>query len=283
LEVVKRTFADAGCVLLEDEYRGNKKPLSFVCSCANRTTITYDHFCTRIKEDVACICENGHKTHRWTEAEVIQKLEEAGCQYVGGYVSAQSDMHYICACGRKGIIKFSFFLQGQRCRLCGYEKAAAKRKHDLEDVRCFYHGKGCLLLADDYKNSHTVTPFLCECSDVGFLRFDDFRRGVRCGCKKRKTLEERQELYQYITLFFQSKECELLTPLEEFWNTVQPLKYKCKCGTLSQTGFRNFVGHPCCYKCSKVNMAANKKAWSEAIASEEAMDRLMDRINERMK
>jgi len=256
--------------------------LRFVCSCGNQTTITYDYFCTRIKKDVACVCEKGCKVHYWTEAEVIQKLEEAGCQYVGGYVSAQTDMNYICTCGRKAIIKFSFFLQGQRCRSCGYEKAAAKRKHDLEDVRSFYQGKGCLLLASEYKNSRSIMPFLCDCGDVGRLSFSDFQRGVRCGCKKRKTWEERQELYQYITLFFQSKECELLTPLDEFWNTYQSLQYKCKCGTLSQTSFQNFVGHPCCYKCSKVNMAATKMAWSEAIAGEEAMERLTDLINERM-
>jgi hypothetical protein len=280
-EVVTRAFEDAECILLEDGYRGNKKPLRFICSCGNETSITYDHLCTRVKQDVECVCENGRKLHRWTEDEVIQTLKDSGCQYVSGYVSAQTDMHYICSCGREAVIKFSFFLQGQRCKECGYERAAAKRKHALEHVQTFYRSHGCELLANSYKNTHTIMPFICECGKVGFLRFDDFRRGVRCGCKKRKTRQERQDLYQYVVLFFQSKGCELLTPLNEFWNVHQSLRYRCKCGTCTQTAFRNFIGHACCYKCGKVNMTATKVAWSQVIASENAIDDLMTAIDGR--
>lgn len=43
-EFVKKTFEENGCLLLSDEYLGCKQKLDYVCSCGNKSKISFDNF-----------------------------------------------------------------------------------------------------------------------------------------------------------------------------------------------------------------------------------------------
>jgi len=54
------------------------------------------------------------------------------------------------------------------------------KKHTLEFVIKEFIDNGCELIDGKYLNNRVPLKYRCSCGTIGYIRFDDFRHGVRC-------------------------------------------------------------------------------------------------------
>lgn len=120
------------------------------------------------------------------------------------------------------------------------------RKLTLEYVEEYFEEQGCELLEDEYKNSHILMKYICNCGDISKICFSHFKRGVRCkkcGDKKQKhTLE-------YVGQYFLDNNCVLLE--KEYVNANTLMKYRCSFGHISKIRFGNFQQGVGCRQCGR--------------------------------
>jgi hypothetical protein len=126
-EFVKNYFEEQGCKLLENEYKDSSIKMNYMCSCGNRSSITWANFSQGYRCRV-CGIKKTAKARRFSNEYVKQYFEEHNCKLIDEYKGALTPMHYICECGNEDKIRFSKFKIGQRCRKCKYRKSGAKSK-----------------------------------------------------------------------------------------------------------------------------------------------------------
>lgn len=122
IESVREHFENEGCKLLSDSYVKCKKHLEYICSCGNKSKITYEKFRIgqRCRE-----CRNrklrGNGAHTY---EFIKKVfEDGGCVLLSdSYKNGKEKLKYQCECGSVSEISYSKFKIGQRCQKCKSRK-----------------------------------------------------------------------------------------------------------------------------------------------------------------
>ena len=148
LAEVRQKFADAGCTMVSDEYRSNKRTLiQYRCSCGSPTvhSITVSCFQAGLRcpdcrgaRCTATVLARFGVTHvskipevreralagilkyvndkRYTLEEAKEIVKQGGCELLSDtYVSNTTPMPIRFACGCEGPMTLARFLQGQRC------------------------------------------------------------------------------------------------------------------------------------------------------------------------
>lgn len=122
---IKREFEKEGCILLSEEYINTMTHLDYICSCGNRSSITYNNF----KKDVRCYDCSG-KT-RWDFISVKQYFKDNNCELLSKeYLNAHQVLDYICECGRQSTVRFANFQNGARCKKCASEKQSGENNYN---------------------------------------------------------------------------------------------------------------------------------------------------------
>jgi hypothetical protein len=150
IEEVKETIEKEGCTLVSTEYKTNKKPLNILCSCGNTEpfSMTFMNF-TRGGRCKACRIDRMKETNKKrygyeyvsqrpetkestlsgirkyvleekkkTFSEVQDYFKSKGCKVLDNesvYKNGSTKLRFRCICGRKGLISYAKFSQGQRC------------------------------------------------------------------------------------------------------------------------------------------------------------------------
>ena len=118
---VEQIFKSGGCILL-DEYNGDKKLLTYKCSCGNISKINLNNF------------QNGHRRAKCSglEKHIQRDVEEYfklnNCELLSKYKNNKTRLKYRCSCGNISFINFNRFQKGSRCRECGFEKLRGDQK-----------------------------------------------------------------------------------------------------------------------------------------------------------
>jgi hypothetical protein len=122
LDVVRKVFAEADCVLISEEYVDANTPLNYLCNCGRNSKISFYDF--RLGKRCR---ECGNKKigikRRHAYDYVKGFFEDAGCLLLSErYVDANTPLDYVCSCGNDSKISFYDFQTGGRCRKCYLEK-----------------------------------------------------------------------------------------------------------------------------------------------------------------
>jgi hypothetical protein len=180
LEYVKKYFKDRGCELLEERYIDNKTRMKYRCNCGNISKIVFNCF----KQNQRCkICgsKKSAEKQKYKYEEVKNIFSLNGCELLSmSYKDSKTLLYYICSCGNKSKISFHSFLQGHRCKKCGYEKNAEKLRYNYKEVKEIMKEKGCRLLSKDYKNGESLLYYICSCGNKSKISFHSFLQGHRC-------------------------------------------------------------------------------------------------------
>lgn len=124
---------------------------------------------------------------------IKKNFEDAGCALLSKeYKNNRSLLAYICICGTKTSIRFDNFIRGTRCQICKANNIKKNRSHKLSFIQEFFIKKGCVLLSPFYVNCMTPLKYICVCGKIAMIRFNDFRKGVRCkNCYSNKITKDR--------------------------------------------------------------------------------------------
>jgi hypothetical protein len=122
IEVVRKVFAEAGCVLISEEYVDTNTPLDYICNCGRNSKTSFYSF--RLgKRCRSCGNKKIGTKKRLAYDYVKEVFEDAGCLLLSErYVDAKTPLDYICSCGNDSKISFNNFKIGGRCRKCYLEK-----------------------------------------------------------------------------------------------------------------------------------------------------------------
>lgn len=125
-DYVKQLFDEAGCKLLESEYKSSRTRMKFICSCGNLGTITFSSFSGghRCKK---CGSHRGAEKLKLNYEYVKNEFSKRGCKLLSkDYINNNTPLAYICSCGRQSSIRYADFRSGQRCMECGIEKRSGE-------------------------------------------------------------------------------------------------------------------------------------------------------------
>jgi hypothetical protein len=130
---VKSIFEKNSCTLLSENYEGQNAPLKFRCKCGE---IDYKNFVTFKKFPFCKLCGNKNKrtkSIKYTESDVIGRLEELDCLYISGFDgSVKTKIKYICPNGHTSKASFdSINNRGHgRCKQCATEATSGENNYN---------------------------------------------------------------------------------------------------------------------------------------------------------
>lgn len=179
-----------------------------------------------------------------TYGYIKKYFEDNYCELLSEeYINANTKLKYRCKCGNESEIIFNSFRQGGRCKQCGIDRRANKRKFSYNDVKQYFEDNGCELLENDYINSQELMRYKCSCGNISKIRFNEFRQGRRCS----KCGGTEKHSYEYVYNYFKENGCELLE--KEYINNNTRMKFICKCGNINKITFAHFKRGNRCITC----------------------------------
>jgi len=127
---IKKCFEERGCILLSREYKNGHTPLDYICSCGNKSKITFFD----LLEGKRC-WECGRKKladyHRLDYDYVYKFFKDHGCELLEKeYINAHQKLKYRCECGEISEITFDKFKMGQRCEKCKIKKISGENHYN---------------------------------------------------------------------------------------------------------------------------------------------------------
>ncbi len=121
------------------------------------------------------------KQTRWNYNLVKEYFKKQGCELLADeYINYKKPLKYRCECGNVSYISLSNFRIGQRCKKCGIERRAAKKKYSYEEVKKVFEKHGAKLLSKKYIHYEKKLKFKCKCGHISHKSFYNFRRFPRC-------------------------------------------------------------------------------------------------------
>ena len=193
---VKKVFEDGGCKLLSNIYKNSSTPLEYLCSCGNRSKISFSSF----KEGHRCrnCLPERNKTSLLSFEYVYKYFQENGCELISqDYFGASIPLEFKCRCGELASARFDTFQRTKRCKKCGYKLSSDKlrQKLTIDDISKAFLNEGCILVTTqkEYHKSNQLLVYICSCGNQGQTRYHDFLKGSRCkSCKSKKLSELRK-------------------------------------------------------------------------------------------
>ncbi len=117
------------------------------------------------------------------------------------------------------------------------------KKLTIEQVCKTYEQYDCKLLETEYVNAHQPMKYKCKCGNIYQKKYYAFRKHPFCNnCGKTCKLTQEEAI-----LFYKRYECGLL---EKYKPNVS-LRFKCKCGKISNKTFKAFKIKQKCNNCSE--------------------------------
>jgi len=133
INYVKDFFEKNNCVFLSKEYKNNFTLYDYICSCGNKSKISFSCF----KNGSRCK-DCGIKKmilKKFDPASVEKKFIDSKCTLIDVYVNSHKHMRYICACGEKSITTWNNFSKGKLCKKCGIKKISGENNYGWQKDR----------------------------------------------------------------------------------------------------------------------------------------------------
>lgn len=175
-------FRENGCTLLDENYKDANKPLLYLCSCGNTSKISFSHF-KQGKKCRRCMGERiAEKARKYSIDDIRLEFERVGLILLeSDYINNVTPMKYICECGRESRISYAHFLEGKRCKQCGFKKTADKQRYDFTYVTLVCNNRGFKLLDGKYFGANRPMEVEClKCRKTSAKTFSWIKRGSKC-------------------------------------------------------------------------------------------------------
>lgn len=220
----------------------------------------------------------------------IEKESDFGCKLITTkeeYRNAQQKLSIKCKCGIPFSTTFSKFMlydgkhSKRQCNKCGLESRRTSRIKSYKEIKQYIEKEsGCNLLTtkeeyehellDNKKSPSTIKlKLLCkECNtntfDITIRRFNERRK---CWCHD-CSMKHRSETYEKVKYFVEvesNSRCKLLSSSYND-DCLEPLQFKCWCGTKFETSYASFKnGNKC--NCGQHNISNGEKIIEEFFKS----------------
>jgi hypothetical protein len=121
------------------------------------------------------------RTEKLTYEFVRDFFKKHGCKMLDKeYKNARTHINYKCTCGNISKIIFDSFRRGHRCKKCATVEKSKKQTLTYDEVYRYFEECGCELLEGEYINVKTKMKYRCECGDISYINFNNFKNGERC-------------------------------------------------------------------------------------------------------
>jgi hypothetical protein len=182
------------------------------------------------------------------------------------YVNSETPMNYICACGNESKMSYKNAKKGRSCAKCGRASSnEKKRKFDFNFVKKHFEDNECTLLSTEFvskrKDIAEKLDYVCKCGTKAQITwYQAYYSSTNCKhCRTLKSVEARVKYnIDEVKSLFKEQEKELLE--DRFINSLTPMKYLCKCGTLSKISLNNFLAGKDCWECRNNKISEKKKS-----------------------
>lgn len=137
-------------------------------------------------------------------------------------------------------------------------KKKSNKKFTQEYVENFFKEQGCEL-QDVYINNRTKLKYICNCGNSATVRFEHFKKGVRCkDCGYKKNSKRFSLTFQQIKDRFLAAGREVL---QDYYNQGEPILNRCHCGNITKTSIKNINYISGCLKCA-ILKGENHPMWT---------------------
>jgi hypothetical protein len=140
---------------------------------------------------------------------------------------------------------------------CCLECSNKAKAHSFEEIKEEFISNGCVLLEENYENSKQLLNYICQCGTVSKIRYNDFRKGVRCQtCKKQKCSKSNDKTrlsLSDIKSYFKERDYELISTC--YRSNRSKLSYICPNGHEGTTTYSDFKRGRRCKKCYRERRA----------------------------
>lgn len=122
----------------------------------------------------------GKNNVKFTQKQAEQIFKIRGGELLGVYVNARTKVKYKCSCGNIAYTSLDRFKHGKLCKKCGITKYSNSQKHSYEYVCNYFKEHDCELLETEYINAKTKMNYKCNCENISYINFSNFKSGKRC-------------------------------------------------------------------------------------------------------
>ena len=247
IESVKVLFAEYNCILLEEDYTGNRQPLKFICYCGKEDIKNLATFKKNPKCRL-CAYRNNGRTKSFEEVKNI--FESKGNKLISTKYIPGKKLEYICDCGKIDYKIIHKFIAGERCIECGLKKNANNRRHSQEHVENLFTNNGCKLLSE-YTGDEQKLEFICKCGRKATTTYHTFKKCKNCwDCGRKKYTINKEQVSKFII----ENNLDLISFHTFEKSDKGKLLLKCKCGNQYERTWRYLSGgrgNNACVSCSK--------------------------------
>ena len=171
IEELQEMFASKGFKLLEIEVKGVTHRYRCICHCGRETEKSW----TSLKNGKGCRqCQTDNSKFSYDEAFDIYK--QYGWTLLDNFYNGNSFKHNAkCKCGHETTKRLGDLKKHPGCRKCGDNYIPS-----IEELKKEFIESNCVLLEDEYVNSHVPMKYICKCGNQSEINLNNWRNGKRC-------------------------------------------------------------------------------------------------------
>jgi hypothetical protein len=199
IDDVRNYIESYNCKLLSNEYKNNRQILKLQCHCGDYFEKSYDNFRNH-PQCKKCGYEIQAKKTSYSYEEVFDIFLNGNCLLLESkYKNSKQILKYLCECGEISYITLTPFINGTRCKNCGFTKSANSNRHTYEYVKSIFENRNCILLSNEYINNKTKLHYICSCGNEDWSTFDSFVSNKetceKCANKRKSEFHKNEMVY----------------------------------------------------------------------------------------
>lgn len=198
--------SNSNCVLLSNDYINTQNDLNIRCACGNEFIVSFDVFKRGQRQCKKCGQKITKKKLLLSYKDVKKYIEidsNSGCKLISdSYNGYYEPLQIKCKCGEIFTKSYGRFKNGVKCcEKCSYKpkkvkiKKTNRKNHSFNDVKNYIENNSkCTLLSTTYKKNSIPLEIMCECGEIFWTSFNDFKQG-RTKCKNcNKSMSKGEQL-----------------------------------------------------------------------------------------
>jgi len=241
------------CLLLSKEYNSCKDDLEYLCSCGNKSKITFDNFKNANERCYVCRGLKISLAKRISYEEVYNRISADGNKLLttkSDYIDANNEIIIECKCGNKFITTFTRYKMRiyQTCVECAHLLSIETKKRSEEDIRDILKSNNLKLIEYNYINNEHIVTLECFCGNTETVNFNGFLNRIHkmcVQCSNEIRFEKgRQYSIEEIRPIFIKRDWVLLS--DKFISVDHNLECICDKGHITSTTLWRFsIGNGC--------------------------------------
>lgn len=191
-ESVRKYVSQFNYELLSD-YKGVSAKITLKCPRGHIYDVSYNNFKNNNRRCPYCQRETLSELFRASEEEVLEKVKEAGLEYISGlenFKNGDSKIQVKCSNGHVYETRYSLIKRGTACRKC-----VGTQKLTIEEVRDNLSKHNYELISDKYVNATEKLLMRCPHGHEIQLSWNKFQQGRRCNICGESQGENRIRVY----------------------------------------------------------------------------------------